>query len=307
MVRCPTLRTTGGLSSVGVSGAEMVTNNGLAGAGRDMSSGGTLGRAAFRAALLAAAAAASLSAAAVSFTITSGYTYVEGVAALFTSGELPGPSTASAIPVSVGSGLGFQTAYSTGSANFGTLKAFATAYSASPFVFPQTQVEARWKDTIHVFSPGGILPDGTPITVSFSLHLSDILTSITVGPGYTGSNAWAFLDGLGAVNFLHVYDSFGSPPAAYTVSGTYNTTVGADLLIGANLQANAGPQNADATADASNTGLFAMEILTPGASYTSASGTVYETSLQAVPEPGSFALAGIALGLAILRRGARKS
>ena len=62
------------------------------------------------------------------------------------------------------------------------------------------------------------------MTLSFSLHLSDILTSIPVGPGYTGSNAWAYLDGLGAVNFLQIHDNFGTPPASYTVSGTYNLT-----------------------------------------------------------------------------------
>ena len=236
--------------------------------------------------------AATLSAAAISFTETSGYTYINGIPVTFDTGQVAGPTSGSAGPTTDG----FQSAYSFGSADFGILRGFSTATAPNAFVEPQTQLVAEWEDTIHVFSPGGLLPDGTPVTVFLSLHLSDVLTSVPVVGGYTGSNAAATLDGLGADAGLFIHDVFDNPPTPSTISGLYDTTVGADLLIGAILTSNAGPQNALATADASNTGLFAMNILTDGASYTSASGTIYATSIvEPAPEPGTIWLAGFAL------------
>ncbi len=250
------------------------------------------------------AAAATLSAAAVSFTRTSGFTYVDAVAELFDSGEVHGPSSGKAGPSPNGVGLQFQTAYTEGSADFGTLRALATGYSSHALLLPQARTNAEWRDTIHISSP--VLPNGAPATIFFALQLTALVTTIPNGPVVIGSNAWAYLDGLGAINDLFVYDAFGIPLAALA-SGTYNTTVGSDLLIGADLQVNIGPQDAYAAADAKNTGLFAMKILTPDVYYTSASGTVFASSFQPVPEPGTFVLVGIALGLALHRRRSRKA
>jgi hypothetical protein len=250
-----------------------------------------------RAGFLTLTAAAMLSAAAVSFTETSGYTYIEGIPATFDTGQISGPSSGSVGPTVVGS----ESAYSFGSADFGVLRGFSTATSTNPFLMPQTQLNALWEDTIHVLSPVG-LPDGTPATIFLTLHLSDTLTSVPFVAGVSNSNAWAYLDGLGANAGIFVHDAFDTPEAA-NISILYNTLVGADVLIGASLQTNAGPQNAFATADGSNTGLFAMNILTEGVSYTSASGTVYATSIvEPTPEPGTMSLMGITLLVALYRR-----
>ena len=111
--------------------------------------------------------AANLHASAVSFTQTSGYTYNLGVAVTFDTGQLPGPSSSSVGPAVDGVGLLFESSFSSGSSDFGTLKAFSHAYSASQYAFPQTQATSEFEDTIHVFSPGAYSPMALRPTSSF--------------------------------------------------------------------------------------------------------------------------------------------
>ncbi|HEV2447749.1 MAG TPA: PEP-CTERM sorting domain-containing protein, partial [Candidatus Sulfopaludibacter sp.] len=75
--------------------------------------------------------------------------------------------------------------------------------------------------------------------------------------------------------------------------------------IGADLTAQTQAQQGYATADASSTGLFSLQVLTPGGGYTSQGGVVFATSFSAAPEPGTLALGG--LGCLFLLLAARKS
>ena len=83
--------------------------------------------------------------------------------------------------------------------------------------------------------------------------------------------------------------------------------IGANLPTGARLVAAVGPQFRNEVADALNTGLVTLDVMTPGATYTSDSGTLFATSGAAgVPEPGSFILAGIGLVIAMRQGRSRK-
>ena len=122
-----------------------------------------------------------------------------GGSAYVDSGELPGPTSAIAGPFTGNGGNGNLNAFARGSADFGILRAFASAYSPAFDVFqPQAYAIAKWRDTIHVISPGNVLPNGTPVTLFFSMSLGDTLTSIA-GSGGGTVNARSSLDGIGAL------------------------------------------------------------------------------------------------------------
>ena len=223
------------------------------------------------------------------------------------SGQLFGPTSATAGPLTAAAGGGNQTAFATGSADYGILRAFASSFNSAAINQSQAYAISTFSTVIHVINkPGFALPNGTPVVLFLTLHLGDTLSSTVIPGGTTTVNARASLEGIGIYDVLTIYDHFLLPAAAKTVSFSYHTVIGANLPTGARLVAAVGPQFRNEVADALNTGLVTLDVMTPGATYTSDSGTLFATSgTGGVPEPGSFILAGI--GLVIVMRHRRSS
>ena len=232
-----------------------------------------------------------------------------GVSCCFVdSGQLFGPTSAVAGPLTAAGGGGNQTAFASGSADYGVLRAFASSYNSASAVQSQAYAIAKFFTVIHVSNqPGFSLPNGTPVVLLLTAGLGDTLSSIVIPGGTTTINARASLDGNGIFDFAAIHDTFQLPAATKTFSISYNTVIGANLPAGAQLVAAVGPQFRDEVANALNTGLFMLDVMTPGATYTSDSGTLFATSGAAgVPEPGSFILAGIGLVIAMRQGRSRK-
>ena len=99
-------------------------------------------------------------------------------------------------------------------------------------------------------------------------------------------------------------------PDTQLLTGTFTAVIGDPVSIAARLRirvgAGAGP-NVDlysmATGNAANTANFYISALTPGVTFTTASGATYESQPQVVPEPSSlvFVASGV-LGMCVHRR-----
>jgi len=142
--------------------------------------------------------------------------------------------------------------------------------------------------------------------------------------GNTEPFAQLLLSGFQGISQLLVQDvcSGSSDTSTFTADLTLPTETHFDLGMVLTTAAEASPyfvgQNPadilhnDATvstsADATNTGLFFLRLLTAGSTYTSDSGTTYATgAARAVPEPGSIALLSSGLiGIAALNRRGRR-
>ena len=88
-------------------------------------------------------------------------------------------------------------------------------------------------------------------------------------------------------NGIQISEKTGS----FIIGASYDIWADMELATGANAFTDgSGPIVGNGTVNALDTGLLAIESLTPGASYTTASGTVYSGSLVAVPEPSKLLL-----------------
>ena len=95
----------------------------------------------------------------------------------------------------------------------------------------------------------------------------------------------------------------GSSPTDQVITGSFTVTQVTTTLLGGSLSLSAGVPEEAGTGSVSSSGsvLFYLNGVTSGATYTSASGTDYETP-SGIPEPASFALTGCALILLARRR-----
>jgi hypothetical protein len=161
--------------------------------------------------------------------------------------------------------------------------------------------DINWYDTLTV----GGLPNGTPV----SLMIMAVLNSSIIAPP-AGSYAYSQF-GLSSTQ-TQATNTGGASNGLISQSAVVQTTSGANLSLVASLFGSAAVldtinQQGSATVDASDTANFYITILTPGASYTSASGLTY-LAPTSVPEPGSLGVAGISLlgiWIATRRRSAR--
>jgi hypothetical protein len=142
-----------------------------------------------------------------------------------------------------------------------------------------------WADTVTITST--TLPRGTPVSLLMILNADAVLQNTT-----SASSSFNSTLTLGSQQ-LHIVQS-GPATVSTTRQLVVNTTVGANLsfqgqlILGATAQNFTGVDNASASVDATHSVDSFLEVLTPGASYTTASGFSYSP----VPEPGSFALLG---------------
>jgi len=134
------------------------------------------------------------------------------------------------------------------------------------------------------------------ITYNFGIQLHDTLTAGT----YTQyGGAFVNYDGAGALAALAIHDAANAAAPSLTLYYQYTATVGSYFDIGADLTAQTQATNGYAKADASSTGLFSLQVLTPGGGYAS-SGAQFATSFDTdAPEPGTSAL--FAFGCLCLR------
>lgn len=151
--------------------------------------------------------------------------------------------------------------------------------------------DLAWYDS---FTIGG-LPSGTPV----ELLVTNLLNSSTSRSGNAGTQISSSLS-LGSGN-NQISNSQGANDGLLTLAFVVNTTSGANLqlvesLFGSlSINLNGFPSSSG-TIDASDTSEAFIDVLTPGATYTTASGVTY-ASIASIPEPKSFQLVGIALAL----------
>ena len=165
------------------------------------------------------------------------------------------------------------------------------------------RLDVTSSDTLRFASD--VLAAGSDVTFSITGILDSKISTTKAFCG-DGPNAWAGLTISAAGStfapgtFYHSSCGNGSDRMAKTA--TFHSTVGADISLAARLQLvsdsvvqkpNSGSYTT--TVDASNTALILVRVLTPGVTFSSASGATY-----AAPEPGMFL--PLAVGLALLRR-----
>jgi hypothetical protein len=173
------------------------------------------------------------------------------------------------------------------SASFG-----ASSNSDGPFVGANGFGQAWWGDTLTITSD--TLAPGTPVMFQATIDFHRVITG----------------SGLGVVNALvsgpfglSISDSRATPNAQQSATTVVHTTVGSQINIFSTLSVGAsgsvGPgQGASGSVDAFNTSTFTFMPITPGASYSTASGVLF------VPEPSTYGLCAMALiGLLACRRG----
>lgn len=195
-------------------------------------------------------------------------------------------------------------AQASGSVTYGSVTGSASA-SASPTDEPSSgssQFIGEWNDTLTVTS--ATLSQGTPVNLEFTLTVSG---SVTCSPATVLSNSGQvsgqFEFGL---NVISAADTTCGTTIAQTQMSTYATTVGAVIDISgtgqwdATANAPVGSPGSSVQADPPAAQFF-VDLETPGASYTTASGVTYFSSV-ATPEPSGFLLLGTGfLGFAMTR------
>ena len=183
------------------------------------------------------------------------------------------------------------------------------AYSANDNTVPINQgitpAQAWWGVTFTVTGA-----PGTQVTYNVGLRLNDALSAVAY-PNGLGAETFANLDGTGALAGLFVHDTVTSlasnlaPNREIWTSKTYNS--GDVVTVGATLYTEADAQGGIAIAAAYSTGLFALQVVTPGGGYTTDNGAVFQNSFASdTPEPAAFGLGAIGC-LGLLLASARKS
>jgi hypothetical protein len=173
---------------------------------------------------------------------------------------------------------------------------FTTHASAS------TSFGGRWNEEIDLFVPGTVIPGSSPLPAGWFI----------LPPGGPNAGALVFhADGLD-----HSHDTPPRTPndPSTTISVVSRdlvgstTGIGADLIVSAASDITAIQPGSAASLDSSHTSHFFVEVLTPGVSYTSDSGQIYDlaheepTSVPRVPAPST----GLLLGSGIIALAALK-
>jgi hypothetical protein len=197
-------------------------------------------------------------------------------------------------------------------ADFGNLHAFMTgSATGSPlnqsfvtFGSFAAETAPQFYDSITVRAPG--LPDGTPVTVTFTASLDGSATG-NAGPNGSTYNVQGYYDASAGPFSVRLFLT-GAGPRTYTATGTVN--VGATYsVLGATVFDISGTSGfastADATIDVSHTATLAVDPVTPGVQLVADSGHDY--SLAALPEPSAAACSLLALAAPALARRRRHS
>lgn len=182
-------------------------------------------------------------------------------------------------------------ASSRASAAIGSLRASASFGASSepsgPFVGANGFGQAWWGDRLTITS--NTLAPGTPVMFQATIDFHRVITG----------------GGLGVVNALvsgpfglSISDSRATPNSQQSATTVVHTTIGSQINVFSTLSVNASGsvapgQSSSGSGDAFNTSTFTFTPITPGASYSTASGVLF------VPEPSTYGLGAMAL-LALL-------
>ena len=163
-----------------------------------------------------------------------------------------------------------------------------------------------WYDTLSI----GGLPSGAPVELLVTTALDSAIGTTASGiavspPGTLGTNSEASaqsnvtISGPDGLDQEISVENTGSNNGLNSQSMIIDTKAGAELQLISELDGFAGAYvdlegASSATSDASDTANIYITVLTPGAEYTSASGTEY-TEASSVPEPRSFWLYAVLL------------
>ena len=232
--------------------------------------------------------------------------YDQNIGAYSDSGMIAGPlATAESGPLSDFGGTFHSKAFAQYSTALGTSLGVLSEMTNTYALFQsQTPANAWWGLTMTVLGA-----PGTQVTFNQGLQLHDTLTAIRYpgAPDNLGAEASVFYDGTGALAGLSLHDRTQAPLATKTVWRTVTYNVGDVLNLGAYLTSNASAQLGEAKADGYSTGLFALQVVTPGGNYSTENGVRFLTSFgpaAGVPEPSAWTLliGGFGMAGGVLRR-----
>lgn len=189
-----------------------------------------------------------------------------------------------------------------GSLAYGAISADMYAYgNRNGYVYVNAIAEARdyWVDSFTITS--ATLPAGTPVALQLGVQLSANLTTSGFGQAYALAVIGTGLD----AGWITGVDTRNVGAGAHSSVSSFMTFVGAEVTFVGQLNSRAWAESGEGVGSATTDAWagFTVDLLTPGASYRTASGHDYGTPAAAIPEPGSWALllGGIA-GLAWRRR-----
>ncbi len=215
----------------------------------------------------------------------------------------------------------FSTANAHTSAVNGVFKAFADANTSCGPPFPDGQSSCFGTDALADISSSdlvmfGGLPVGTPEEFEISITLNSTVTN--TGNGMSGmvtmtATGGLFFsnDGSTCVTATELaLSNNGSNNGIWTCNAVISTSSGSSMPVDGDLLAEVNVAaflcsncSYGGTADAQNTGAISLIPLTPGATFTTASGLTYPPFVESTPEPGYLWLsgAGIVIVCAIRR------
>jgi len=187
--------------------------------------------------------------------------------------------------------------------DLGTLKAFSQVDATVPIPEVQADGHSYWGATLlATCAPPASCPGGVTFDAAIELHD----TLVAGNYGQYGGGSFVNYTGAGEIATLFIHDAADQPAATLTLDYQFTVPVGTYFDIGADLTAQTQAQEGFATADASSTGLFALDVLTPGGGYVG-SGAPFATSFSTgAPEPGTTAMAALGCGMLLVgfvRRG----
>jgi hypothetical protein len=158
-----------------------------------------------------------------------------------------------------------------------------------------------WSDTLAI----GGLPINTPVTIRVTNSLHSVV-GLSGAPSNSGigffvpaasAEAFVFVNSTTPLQALINTDATSQSSLVTSMDFVFrsgsNFTIQEDLLLGAASFGSSLHPDVLALADASNTSNVFIDVLTPGATLSSASGTQYSSATA--PEPSSFVLMGCSL------------
>jgi PEP-CTERM motif len=176
-----------------------------------------------------------------------------------------------------------------GSLDYGVISADMVAYgNRNGYVYVNAIAEARdyWVDSFTISS--ATLPAGTPVELQLGVQLRASLATSGFGQAYALAVIGTGLD----AGWLNGVDTRNVGGGSHSSVSSFMSYVGAEVTFVGQLNSRAWAESGEGVGSATTDAWagFTVDLLTPGASYRTASGHDYGTPAAPIPEPGSWAL-----------------